>query len=389
MRASAAHRGAARPPRRRARVPAVRELREPLELGEGQPQRLADVADRTTRAIRREARDERGVLAAVALGDADDQLLADVAREVEVDVRHRGELAVEEATEREVGRDRVDVREAGQVADERPDRRAAPATGRQHVPHRARAAHLEGDLARELEHLPVQQEEAGEAELVDQRELLLEPLAHASLVTVEPASSARRTRARRHGSAARSRDRPVGEVGVAVAELLRQVERQPLGQLGGSGDRVRSSGNRSRISAGAASTHSWLPRRSRSQPSSEVRQRTATSTSWSAARRASCACTSPVATVATFSCSARSRRRGVAARVAPFVRTLQLDVEAIATEGLREPRGRAGVADCEPVRARSRRGRRAPRSAPRAARPRARAVRAPGSPSAACPRARR
>ena len=91
------------------RVPAVGELREPLEVGERQAERLADVADRTARAIGREGRDERGVLAAVAFGDADDELLADVPREVEVDVGHRRELAVEEAAEREVRLDRVDV----------------------------------------------------------------------------------------------------------------------------------------------------------------------------------------------------------------------------------------------------------------------------------------
>jgi hypothetical protein len=53
------------------------------------------------------------------------------------------------------------------------------------VPHRAGAAHLERHLARELEHLPVEEEEAGEAELVDERELLLQPLADAALVAVE------------------------------------------------------------------------------------------------------------------------------------------------------------------------------------------------------------
>ena len=69
----------------------------------------------------------------------------------------------------------------------------------------------------------------------------------------------------------------------------------------------RSSGKRSSMSAGAASTHSWLPRRSRSQPSREVRQRIATSTSWSTARRVSCACASPVAIVGTRSVAASSR----------------------------------------------------------------------------------
>ena len=61
--------------------------REPFELREREAERLPHVADRAARAVRREARDERGVLAPVALGDADDELLADVAREVEVDVR--------------------------------------------------------------------------------------------------------------------------------------------------------------------------------------------------------------------------------------------------------------------------------------------------------------
>ena len=124
---------------------AVGEPGEPLELGERQAERLADVADRPARVVGREARDERRVLAAVALADRDDQLLADVAREVEVDVGHRHELAVEEAAEREPGVHRVDVREAGQVADDRADRAAAPRPGgrtlRATEPPRTSSAH--------------------------------------------------------------------------------------------------------------------------------------------------------------------------------------------------------------------------------------------------------
>ena len=159
------------------RVPAVGDAREPLQLREREPERLADVANRAARSVGREARDERRVLTAVALGDADDQLLADVAREVEVDVRHRHELAVEEAAEREVLRDRVDVREPGQVADDRADRRAPPPPRRQEAPRRAGAADPVGELPRQFEHLPVEEEETGEAELVDQLELGLEPRA--------------------------------------------------------------------------------------------------------------------------------------------------------------------------------------------------------------------
>ena len=139
---------------------ALGDAGEPLELGERQPERLAEVADRAARVVGRERGDEARVLAAVALGDGDDQLLADVAREVEVDVGHGGELAVQEAAEREVGADRVDVREPGQVADDRADRRAPPAARRERMPGRARAAHFDRDLACELEHLPVEQEEA-------------------------------------------------------------------------------------------------------------------------------------------------------------------------------------------------------------------------------------
>ena len=59
-----------------------------------------------------------------------------------------------------------------------------------------------------------------------------------------------------------------------------------------------------------------MPRRSCSQPSSEVRQRIATRTSWSSVRRGVCAWTSPVATVSTPRCSARSRER-VCRRASP------------------------------------------------------------------------
>ena len=183
---------------------AVGQAREPFELAERQSERLAHVADRAARVVGREARDERRVLAAVALADRDDQLLADVAREVEVDVRYRGELAVDEAAEREPGPHRVDVREAGQVADDRADRAAAPAARRQDVARDRTAAHLERALARELEHLPVEQEEPGEAELVDQLQLVVEPFARAALVRRSRRRSAPRRRGRRRRRAAGS-----------------------------------------------------------------------------------------------------------------------------------------------------------------------------------------
>ncbi len=102
-----------------------------------------------------------------------DERLADVAGEVEVDVRHRRPLLVEEAAEEEVVAQRVDVREADEIADERADRRAATPSRRQpgHRP-RGSAAHLRRLLAGHLQQLPVDQEEAGEPALAHQRQLL-------------------------------------------------------------------------------------------------------------------------------------------------------------------------------------------------------------------------
>ena len=153
---------------------AVGAARHALDLARRQAEHLAQLADRAARAEGREGRDQRRAVVAVALVHARDQPLADVAREVEVDVGQPVEVLVQEAPERELVGDRVDVREAGQVADERGDRGAAAAPGRQQRAHRVRPAHLDGDLARQLEHLVVQQEEAGQPEPVDHPQLLLQ-----------------------------------------------------------------------------------------------------------------------------------------------------------------------------------------------------------------------
>ena len=114
-------------------------------------------------------------VAAVAVVHARDQHLADVAREVEVDVRQRGELLVQEAAEEQLVGDRVDVREPGEVADDRRHARPTAAAGRQQAARRLRPAHLRRHLARQLEHVAVEQEEAGQAEVADHAQLLVEP----------------------------------------------------------------------------------------------------------------------------------------------------------------------------------------------------------------------
>ena len=84
---------------------------------------------------------------AEALVDAGDEPLADVAREVEVDVGQRGELLVQEAPDEQLVGDRVDVRETRQVADDRGDARPPPATGREECAGGFRPPDLDRDLA--------------------------------------------------------------------------------------------------------------------------------------------------------------------------------------------------------------------------------------------------
>ncbi len=117
-----------------ARLVDVDGAGQPLHLAGRQAQCLAEVADRAARPVGSEGRDQRRALGPVALVHPRDQLLADVAREVEIDVRDFGQLLVEEAPQEEIVLHRVDVGEAGQVADQRADARAPSTARRQQSP---------------------------------------------------------------------------------------------------------------------------------------------------------------------------------------------------------------------------------------------------------------
>src|SRR5207248_1934704 len=101
------------------------------------------------------------------------------------------------------------------------------------------AAHLECARTGQLEHLPVEQEEPRQPEAGDQLKLLAQPFAR-----LRANDSASRSVALGERFPADPLELPVGrvgavgEVGVAVAELLRQVEGAPLGDLAGAGDRI-------------------------------------------------------------------------------------------------------------------------------------------------------
>ena len=68
------------------------------------------------------------MLVTEVLVDAEDQLFAYVAGKIQVDVRHRGHLLVEEAAQEEIVLDRVDVGETDEIADKRTDGGATPPT---------------------------------------------------------------------------------------------------------------------------------------------------------------------------------------------------------------------------------------------------------------------
>ena len=329
---------------------AVRDAREPLQLREGQAERLADVADRAAGVVRGERRHERRVLAPVALGHLHDQPLADVAREVEVDVGDGGELPVEEAAEREAGGDGIDVREPGEVADDRAHRGAAATAGRQGVSGRARAAQVERDLARQLEHLEVEEEEAGQLEIGDEPQLLLQALAGASLVAVRarvalgerPLADAAQLRVRRLLA--------VREVGIAVAELLGEVELEPSGELGRAGDGVRVVRESGRPCSAGRSEHALavaaplalgaVERRAMADGDERVLE-----------HGAAMAVRVHVAGGHRFDAERLGElaQRGVAAGVAALVRALELDEEALAAERGGEPGGGVGIADGKAV----------------------------------------
>ena len=199
-------------------VPALRAARDALDLPRRQAQRLAQLADGAARAEGREGGHERGAIAPEAVVHARDEDLAHVAREVEVDVGQRRDLLVEEAPEQQLVGDRVDVREAGEVADDRGHRRPAPAPGRQQRARRVAPAHLDGDVAGELEHLAVQQEEARQPERGDQAQLLLQARGGLAPAASSPSGSGPRStrgrprpacdrprRPRRRGSDSRGR----------------------------------------------------------------------------------------------------------------------------------------------------------------------------------------
>ncbi len=226
------------------RVPSLAAPGHALDLPRRQPQRLAELADRAAGPVRRERRHQRRAVVAVALVDPRDQLLPDVAREVEVDVGQRGQLLVQEAADQQVVGDRIDVGQAGQEADDRRDARAATSPRRQQRTDAAGAANLERDLPGQLQQVVVKQEETRQGQALDDPKLLLQTghgaRAHRSrpLVPVVQALLAQLGELAHRGRVLGSR--------IAIPEIAAQVEPEPLRQRHRLRHRLRMIGKATR-----------------------------------------------------------------------------------------------------------------------------------------------
>ena len=129
-----------------------------------EPEHAGGVARGGARVHAAEGDDLGDRLAPVLVGHVLDHAVAALDREVDVDVRHRDALGVEEALEQQLVLDRVDVGDLQAVGDDRAGRRAAP--------------RADGDAAvlGELDEVPDDQEVGREAHLLDHAQLHLEPL---------------------------------------------------------------------------------------------------------------------------------------------------------------------------------------------------------------------
>ncbi len=129
-----------------------------------EPEHPTDVAHRRLRRHRAEGDDLADPIASVALGDVLDHLVAPFHAEVDIEIRHRDPLGVEEALEEEVEAQRVEIGDAERPGDQRARPRAAPRT--------------DGDplLARPADEIGDDEEIPREAHALDDGKLLFEPL---------------------------------------------------------------------------------------------------------------------------------------------------------------------------------------------------------------------
>jgi hypothetical protein len=217
------------------------------------------------------------------------------------------------------------------------------------VTRRIAAAYLERAFACELEYVPVQEEKAREPELVDELQLVLEPCARLAAELVACRIALFEGAVANPSELDDRRLRTVREVRVAVAELLREVEAQPLGEVDGSRDPGAILGEplhhlrrreQDALVIAAPLGLAAVECAAVTDGDEDVLQR----------RPAQMVCMH-------VPCDDRRHtehlgeiaQTGVAPRVAALVRSLELDEEAVRAEGACQPRGGVRVAHRDAV----------------------------------------
>src|SRR3989442_5032803 len=140
------------------------QLGDPVGLGEREVEHAPDVLDRLLPLERPERDDLRDAVRAVLLPHVAYDLVAPDEAEVDVDVRQRAALGIQEALEQEPVLDRVEVRDAERPRDETARRRAAS------------RPHGDALVLRPVDEVGDDQEVAREAHRRDDRELDAGPL---------------------------------------------------------------------------------------------------------------------------------------------------------------------------------------------------------------------
>ena len=100
-------------------------LAEPVDLPVGHFQHAPDVAQRRARLQRSEGDDLRDAVGAVALLHVGDHLVAPLLAEVDVEIRHRHAVRIEEALEEQAEAERIEVGDGQRPGDDRAGARAA------------------------------------------------------------------------------------------------------------------------------------------------------------------------------------------------------------------------------------------------------------------------
>ena len=102
------------------------QLAQPVDLAIGHLQHAPDIAAHRARLQLAEGDDLRHLVLAVSALDIVDHFVAPVLAEVDVEVRHRHAVGIEEALEQQIEAQRIEVGDGERIGDERARARAAP-----------------------------------------------------------------------------------------------------------------------------------------------------------------------------------------------------------------------------------------------------------------------